>query len=335
MDRVNYESLIIQDIQGMAIRKELDLNPWYQRREVWTRPQKAYLINTIFEQKPVPTIYVRHSLDIEREKSIKEVVDGQQRIKALLEYLSGDFGARHPEHKKPVKYASLTKPQQEKLRLTSISVGYLIGATDSDVIEIFGRLNSVSKNLNLQEKRNAKYGGEFKQFSLAEASRRVRIWKDYGIFSSNDIARMAEVQFVSELAINMMDGLADYSAAVIDGYYKKNDETFNEREELEIRMELVFRKILALEKKTISETIFKRSPLFFSLFIILDSIEAKIATDKLDAALWRIDERFHANIELKDRPRDEVEFIVACSSNPHRIKSRQIRDDYIRAAVLA
>jgi hypothetical protein len=335
MDRVNYESLIIQDIQGMATRKELDLNPWYQRREVWTRPQKAYLINTIFEQKPVPTIYVRHSLDIEREKSIKEVVDGQQRIKALLEYLSGDFGARHPEHKKPVKYASLTKPQQEKLRLTSISVGYLIGATDSDVIEIFGRLNSVSKNLNLQEKRNAKYGGEFKQFSLAEASRRVRIWKDYGIFSSNDIARMAEVQFVSELAINMMDGLTDYSASAIDSYYKNNDEAFIEREDLELRIELVFRKLLALEKKAISETIFKRSPLFFSLFVILDSTGANIATDKLDAALWRIDERFHANIELKDRPKDEVDFIVACSSNPHRIKSRQIRDDYIRAVVLA
>lgn len=331
MDRVSYESLVIQDIQGMAARGELDLNPWYQRREVWNRPQKSYLINTIFEQKPVPTIYVRHSLDLEKEKSIKEVVDGQQRVKAVLEYLENKFSARHPDHKKLVKYGELSKAQQERLRLTSISVGYLVGATDADVIEIFGRLNSISKNLNLQEKRNAKYGGEFKQYSLTEASKRVKIWRDYGIFSSNDISRMAEVQFVSELAINMLDGLQDYSAAQIDKFYKNFDESFPCREELEIRSELVFRKILSLDKKAITETIFKRAPLFFSLFLIVDNPgEAVITTHRLERAIWSIEERFQLPVTISDRPEMEAEFIVACSSNPHRIKSRSIRDQYIR-----
>ncbi len=331
MDRVSYESLVIQDIQGMAARGELDLNPWYQRREVWNRPQKSYLINTIFEQKPVPTIYVRHSLDLEKEKSIKEVVDGQQRVKAVLEYLENKFSARHPDHKKLVKYGELSKQQQERLRLTSISVGYLVGATDADVIEIFGRLNSISKNLNLQEKRNAKYGGEFKQYSLTEASKRVKIWRDYGIFSSNDISRMAEVQFVSELAINMLDGLQDYSAALIDKFYKNFDESFPCREELELRSELAFRKILSLDKKAITETIFKRAPLFFSLFLIVDDPrDAVITTDRLERAIWSIEERFQLPVPISDRPEMEAEFIVACSSNPHRIKSRAIRDQYIR-----
>lgn len=332
MDRVQYESIIIQDINGMSKRKELELNPWYQRREVWTRPQKAYLINTIFEQKPVPSIYIRHSLDIEKEKSIKEVVDGQQRIKAILEYIAGDFSARHPDHKKPVKYNDLTKPQQEKFRLTSVSVGYLVGATDSDVIEIFGRLNSVSKNLNLQEKRNSKFGGEFKQHCLAEASRRVGIWRDLGIFSSNDIARMTEVQFVAELTINLQEGLQDYSAKQIDNYYKKFDETFPAREELEARMERVFKKIIGLDRKVIAETIFSRAPLFFSIFLIVDGAKG-LGGDQLEAGLWRVDERFHADVDLADRPREEADFIVACASNPHRIKSRQVRDQYIRATL--
>ncbi|WP_158613516.1 DUF262 domain-containing protein [Luteimonas sp. 100069] len=331
MDRVSYESLVVQDIQGMAARSELDLNPWYQRREVWNRPQKSYLINTIFEQKPIPTIYIRHSLDLEKEKSIKEVVDGQQRIKAILEYLGGQFAARHPDHKKLVRYGELSKSQQERLRLTSISVGYLVGATDPDVIEIFGRLNSISKNLNLQEKRNAKFGGEFKQFSLGEASKRVKIWRDYGIFSSNDIARMAEVQFVSELAINMVEGLQDYSASRIDKFYKDFDESFPLREELELRSELVFRRILSMEKKAITETIFSRAPLFFSLFLILDAPDgAPIPLDRLERAIWHIDERFSADVSISDRSELEAEFVIACLSNPHRIKSRQIRDEYIR-----
>ena len=51
MERVDYESIVIQELVGLNDREELDLNPWYQRRSVWTPPQKAYLINTLFEQK--------------------------------------------------------------------------------------------------------------------------------------------------------------------------------------------------------------------------------------------------------------------------------------------
>jgi hypothetical protein len=65
MERVDYQSLVLQDLINLNNAGELDLNPWYQRRSVWTRPQKSYLINTLFEKKPVPSCYIRHYLDIE------------------------------------------------------------------------------------------------------------------------------------------------------------------------------------------------------------------------------------------------------------------------------
>lgn len=200
MDRVDYQSLVVQDLINLNRRDELNLQPWYQRRSNWTRPQKAYLINTILEGKPVPSVYIRHSLDLQKEKSIREVVDGQQRIRSVLEYAAGEFAARHPKHTHRVKYNQLTSSEREKFKLTSLAVGYLVGADDSDVVEIFGRLNSVSKTLNLQEKRNARFSGEFKQFCLKQASARVTFWRDYHIFSANDIARMLEVQFVSPVS---------------------------------------------------------------------------------------------------------------------------------------
>lgn len=52
MDRVNYQSMIIQDLVNDYKDKKLNLNPWYQRRSVWTKPQKACLINTLLERKP-------------------------------------------------------------------------------------------------------------------------------------------------------------------------------------------------------------------------------------------------------------------------------------------
>ena len=160
MDRVDYQSLLVQDLVTWQKNDEIELSPWYQRRAVWSVPQKAYLINTLFEQKPVPTLYFRHSVDIEQDKSLREVVDGQQRIRAILEYVKGDFAARHPNHKQKVKHAQLRSEEKRKFRETQLSGGWLLGASDPDVIEVFGRLNSVSKTLNPSEKRNSKFSGE-------------------------------------------------------------------------------------------------------------------------------------------------------------------------------
>jgi len=204
MDRVDYQTNIIQDIVNLDKRKELNLRPWYQRRIVWTTQQQSYLINTILEQKPVPSIYVRHSIDISSGRSMREVVDGQQRLAAVLDYVADKFAARHPDHDKPVRFTQLTSKQRHQFLTTGLSVGYLLGADDSDVIEIFGRINSVSKKLSPPEKRNANFSGEFKQFCVKQASQRVDFWRNHNIFSALQIARMVEMQFVSELVMNML-----------------------------------------------------------------------------------------------------------------------------------
>jgi hypothetical protein len=240
MERVDYESLIIADLLRFHADGTLDLHPWYQRRSVWSEPQRAYLINTVFERKPVPSVYIRQIIDLEREKGIKEVVDGQQRLRSIIGFRQDEFAARHPSHANKVLFSNLTKREQAHFLETKLSVGYLIGAEDSDVIEIFGRINSISKTLNPQEKRNARYSGDFKQFCLKQAAIRVPFWRDAGIFSANDIARMQEVQFTSDVAINLIEGLTDFSASKIDGYYKRYDDSFEHEQDLTERFERIF-----------------------------------------------------------------------------------------------
>jgi uncharacterized protein with ParB-like and HNH nuclease domain len=209
MDRVDYQSIVIQDLINLYNSDELNLNPWYQRRSVWTPPQRAYLINTLLESKPIPAIYIRHSIDLELEKSIKEIVDGQQRIRSILSYCDDEIAVRHPSYERPVRFSKLNNNERSSFLMTAIPVGYLLGADDQDVIEIFGRINSVSKTLNAQEKRNAKWSGEFKQYCLKEAAQRLPFWRSRNVFTSNEIARMQEVQFVSEIVINFLGGLSD------------------------------------------------------------------------------------------------------------------------------
>ncbi len=330
MDRVEYEKLIIQDLINLNRNRELQLNPWYQRRSVWTPPQKAYLINTLFEQKPIPSLYIRHSLDIDAEKSIREVVDGQQRIRAVLEYVEGAFAATHPAYPRKIKYSQLKRAEAEHFKLTSISVGYLLGATDEDVIEIFGRLNSVAKTLNAQEKRNARFSGEYKQFCLRQAAQRLPMWRNLNIFTATEIARMSEVQFVSDLALNFISGLSDYSSGNLDKIYKDYDEEFPQQEELERRFEETFSQIAAMKPEAIRDTAFQRQPLFFSLCVVLDGAPQEFPTARIESALHAIDEILNSDLSLSERKKEDADFYAACTASTQRIKQRRTRDAFIK-----
>lgn len=332
MERVDYESLIISDLLGFYNSKLLDINPWYQRRSVWSGPQRAYLMNTIFQKKPVPSVYIRQKIDIENEQSIKEVVDGQQRIRTIIGYRNDEFAARHPAHKGRVKYSQLTSLQKSNLLSTSLSVGYLIDANDQDVIEIFGRINSVSKTLNPMEKLNALFSGDFKQFCLNQAVARLPLWRSTDIFTANEISRMQEVQFTADLAINLIEGLSDYNPGKIKSYFDRFDEEFPQEEDIADRLESVFQRLASLDPSSFSDTIFRSAQIAFSLIIVLDSRRAAMPTvEKIREVISSVDAKVVSAVETLGSidPRFLNGFT---GGNLHRIRSRQIRDELLNEA---
>ncbi len=330
MARVDYQPIIVQDVLNWHKGLELFLNPWYQRRSVWAGPQKAYLINTLFEQKPVPTLYFRHSVDLEEDKSVREVVDGQQRIRAIIEYAAGDFPALHPSHGKKVKYESLTNKQKLEFRETKLSGGWLLSASDGDVIEIFARLNSVAKTLNKQEKRNAEFGGDFKQFCLKQASSRMSLWRQLQVFSANDISRMLEIEFLSDVVHNLVNGLSDFTPASIDSTYRKFDENFPNAKAIEKRLDSIFNRVANLPSGKLKDTIFRRKPIFFSLVLELDANKRARGASLLDA-LVEMDGKYNSDKPLTERAKRDVEFYEACRSSTQRIASRKVRAKYIKS----
>lgn len=333
MERVDYESMVVQEFVNGHERGELNVSPWYQRRAVWTTAHKAYLINSVFETMPVPSIYIRHTLDLESEKTVKEVVDGQQRIRSILDYRADLFAARHPEHSRRVRYSELTSVQRNSFLMSKLPVAYLIGADDKDVIEIFGRLNAVSKTLNAQEKRSAQYSGEFHQFCLREAADRLSIWRELNIFSATEISRMAEVQFTAELAIALVNGMSDFSARRIDNAYKDWDEDFPDREDVGRRLERVYELITSLNPEAVKATIFTRSPVFYSLALVLDAQLKLPPRARLEEVMADIDSHFNDPRPTTERPEADLAFVAACTASTQRIKSRQIRYDYIASFI--
>ena len=80
------EQYRISDFIEWSKAKKLKLNPDFQRGSVWSPPARVFLIDTILRGLPIPKIYLRTTTDIETMTSIRDVVDGQQRLRAILDF---------------------------------------------------------------------------------------------------------------------------------------------------------------------------------------------------------------------------------------------------------
>ena len=91
------EQYRISDFIDWRKQKRLNLNPNFQRGSVWSPAARTFLIDTILRQLPIPKVYLRTNIDVTTKQTIREVVDGQQRIRAILDFSDDLF----PYQKEP------------------------------------------------------------------------------------------------------------------------------------------------------------------------------------------------------------------------------------------
>ena len=75
-------------ISTYVIRDRVDTNPDYQRPAVWSRSQKQLLVDSILRNYDVPKLYWRRT---GKKPDRYEVIDGQQRLRAVWEFFSGGY----------------------------------------------------------------------------------------------------------------------------------------------------------------------------------------------------------------------------------------------------
>src|SRR5438552_1917392 len=77
--------------QGME-RSEIVVNQEYQRSDkVWPPAARSFLIETILLSYPMPKLSLFQVLDVKSKKTIKEIVDGQQRSRAIFDFYNDKF----------------------------------------------------------------------------------------------------------------------------------------------------------------------------------------------------------------------------------------------------
>src|SRR6266545_5028131 len=200
----------------------LELKPPFQRRPVWTPRQQSNLVESNLLSVPIPEIYLQQETTAEGETKYN-VVDGQQRIRALLEFVGlpdGDgFTLKYLEPDSRFTNRSIDDLTDEEKRSffgTRLAVRMLDDATDDEVRDIFRRINKYVSKLSPQELRNATYSGPFAK--VVETLVEDEYWVDKKIVSAATIRRMGDSEFVADLLIGTMHGPQGGDAKTIDDY---------------------------------------------------------------------------------------------------------------------
>ena len=158
----------------------LNLRPEYQRRLRWSTPQKSRLVESLLLNIPIPPAFFYES-----NSARYEVIDGQQRLNAVQEFIDGGFALTGLQVLKPLNgLRYLRCPPRIKRALDRSTLSAIVLLLESEPVSnrignlsltdirrfIFDRLNTGGTRLNAQEIRNAIYPGYFNK-ALVELSR--------------------------------------------------------------------------------------------------------------------------------------------------------------------
>ena len=79
----------ISDIYKISQSNEFDFKPKYQRKSMWNDEQKSFLIDSIIKNYPIPPIFLHRKIDADTGKQTFDVVDGKQRLTAIISFIQG------------------------------------------------------------------------------------------------------------------------------------------------------------------------------------------------------------------------------------------------------
>lgn len=147
----------------------IKLDPEYQRRHRWSLETSSRLIESLILNIPVPVVFISQDVDVDDEvgesTSRYTVIDGQQRLTAIYDFLNGKFALQDLETLPELNgafYKDLPPFLTRRLDERTIKCLRIDSTVDEQVkYDIFERLNTGSVKLEPQELRNATARGPF------------------------------------------------------------------------------------------------------------------------------------------------------------------------------
>ncbi|OGZ72196.1 MAG: hypothetical protein A2908_02300 [Candidatus Staskawiczbacteria bacterium RIFCSPLOWO2_01_FULL_38_12b] len=308
------------------IRREekTDPTPEYQRGPVWSKKQKQLLIDTILRDLDIPKFYIR---TVNNGQYEWEVVDGQQRLRAIWEFKKGLY--KIAKDADPVNninianlsYNDMSEDFKDKFESYTLDIVELADATQDEVAEMFLRLQNGS-TLKAAEKRNA-LPGEMKDF--------IRELAKHDFFNNCDFKnkRFDFDQVAAQcMLLELNGGVRNIKNTDLEKMYLENDEfDFESVEAKKIN------KVLNYLTRTFPEkTPGLKQGNVISLYIIISMLSEKYAISELETKIgkWFIDfeTKRSADLDLPEDQRDSemVAYQNAVGHSSDSIESLEYRN---------
>jgi hypothetical protein len=207
--------------------EEISINKKYQRNDrVWPSQARSFLVETLCSGYPLPKFILNQVFDLRAKQSVKEIVDGQQRTKVLTEFYNNQFRLSRTLELKAIAgklLDELPDEYQTKFLNSQLDIDMFVGASFSDVVESFRRLNSYTFPLNAAEKRHARFQRGFKWFIFYFCRRYEEYFRVAGVFSDRSLVRMNDTTLIAEIWHSLENGILTTKASDLEQLYRLHD----------------------------------------------------------------------------------------------------------------
>lgn len=226
---------------------DYDLQPDFQRGEVWPIRKKRRLIDSILRGWHIPPIHL-----VARSDSRSDVLDGQQRLTAIRDFMNGEFqvdGNTEPTNSRiaslhRLRYAELPPDVARSFRKFTIRIFELVDFEPEEPHELFFRLNQPT-SLTEAEKRNAFAGDTRNQVrEVVEWATSTGLLSDKLGFSN---ARLAYHDMIARVLVTIDElSLSDkVTASKVTARYRSGDPfSYNAIESIKFAMEIMIPTLL-------------------------------------------------------------------------------------------
>jgi hypothetical protein len=234
----------------------INLNPPYQRGDIWSAPAKKRLIESIKLKYPIPVFFL-----FENANGIYDMVDGQQRTRTIIGYSKGLFV--------DTKKESIDDTDQIFFYSGyKIAMCIITQAAHGEIEDFYFRVNKFGTKLNRPEILKAQFGNSVLQ-TLVENIADTPQFISLNIFSAATLNRLSDLDFIGELLTLIKYGVTDKKITV-DRFYADTNFNIDDANELEKKFFSVLDDIIRFNDiYTIENTRYRQRNDFYTLFNFL------------------------------------------------------------------
>ncbi|TXN36090.1 DUF262 domain-containing protein [Flagellimonas hymeniacidonis] len=295
----------------------IDLKPYYQRNDIWTRKDQEELIDSIKKGYPLPSFFL-----YKNPEGIIEMVDGQQRARTIFRYYKRQI----------TDSAKNIFNSEEQFLNYQLSITNIYDVTKKEEVEEFYVLvNKKGKHLNIPEINKAEFSGT-NFLRLAETALTYQNFMNLNLFTEATSKRMNDRNFLEELLAYLIHGTQDKKKIISDIYEK--DITNDQYIEIEKIFYKIIDRIAELnEVVNISKTRYRQKNDFYTLFSFIN--------ENIDASLELHKRQYQILLAISGyiSPSNEDcfslrEYAINCVSQSNSKNARKYRLDFFNSILL-